>query len=1248
MKKIYRILLITLMIFCVFTNSSCKNKKTTTEADNTTTIKTNTKEYRVEYYFETENGYVLDDTKTKILTGDVDKTVTHPREEFDGYVYESSHKSNVVRGRVKEDGSLVLKAYYSYDYTGRIAFQSDLDKIDLIKGESTKLNVKVLLDNKEVTDGVLYESSYKAVTIDENGMMEGRMRGEAEISVSYKNISKSFVATVYDAFIENEEDWWGIYEHLSYWYKFSNDVVLSESSVEHFTIPESEDQEKVDGFLYNPQFTGVIDGDGHSLTYTGSRLFNWLSGGAIIRNLVINASDGFYWGSTIAYGMSELSLVENVTLNAMFTTQSCFRAVNKDFWIQLGGDNGVYGTGGMFGLIENSTVENCTINLDISRLESGENFGAVCYDAKPNTAIRNCKIITTYENMAVVKVDSGATIITDNTVSLLKECDYTIEHYLENNGVYNKNDELTQHLKGFTDRLVNASPLSINGYAFDTENTLNVLDGKIKEDGSLVLKVYYKKSNVRFESELPSHFDASKGDEYQLEFSIYLENQLVESGYTVTSSDPSILSVDENNKVTVLKSGYAKVVVEYQNATMTFEFDCITGLIKTEEDWWKIFDDLTGYYKLSNDIYLTDNVCNHFGENSYMINHTFSGVLDGDGHTLSYTGNKLFTSVEGTIKNIHLSAGSGYYWGSAIAYFLSDAKLENITLDATIDRYNTYWYAADMFIEAPGSGALAVWVTTTKFKNIVINLMLTDECNLDYYVGVAHSVLNSSFDNVTINCNKEVRVMNEGNTEYDNVTVNNSSKTYKIEYYKDGVKDDSLTQELNGTMGFTVSVTPTTIIGYTFDEDNTNNVLSGTVKEDGSLVLKLYYKTSVTELSTEEDWWSIYSSDISLQGTYILKNDIVLTKTVADQEEYMVNYEFSGEIDGNGYSITYSSNKLFTTFSGTLKNITLNAGNGYYWGSALAYFVSNAKVSDVTVNATFSRNNTYWYAPNVGYIEAPGSGALGVWIENSSFSDLTINVELTGDARKTYYASIGYSVNTSTIDNVVVNSHTNLDSIKIGDSDVSQVVFNLIEDPIEYTLIENEEDFWNIYKDSTSLSGNYKLANDITLTKNTGEGNGYQVNHQFNGIINGDGHTLNYSGARLFNTFSGTLKNITLNAGDGYYWGSALSYFLSNAIIENVTISVNFSRSNTYWYANGYIEAPGSGALAVWADGVTIDGLVINYELSNDATTQYYAAIAYELKNSTLSNITINTKVDLDVIKTGNSDVSQVIINKLD
>ena len=248
MKKIYRILLIALMIFCVFTNSSCKNKKTTTEADNTTTIKTNTKEYRVEYYFETENGYVLDDTKTKILTGDVDKTVTHPREEFDGYVYESSHKSNVIRGRVKEDGSLVLKAYYSYDYTGRITFQSDSDKIDLIKGESTKLNVKVLLDDKEVTDGVFYESSYKAVTIDENGMMEGRMRGEAEISVSYKNISKSFVATVYDAFIENEEDWWGIYEHLSYWYKFSNDIVLSESSVEHFTIPESEDQEKFDGF----------------------------------------------------------------------------------------------------------------------------------------------------------------------------------------------------------------------------------------------------------------------------------------------------------------------------------------------------------------------------------------------------------------------------------------------------------------------------------------------------------------------------------------------------------------------------------------------------------------------------------------------------------------------------------------------------------------------------------------------------------------------------------------------------------------------------------------------------------------------------------------------------------------------------------------------------------------------------------------------------------------------------------------
>ena len=92
---------------------------------------------------------------------------------------------------------------------------------------------------------------------------------------------------------------------------------------------------------------------------------------------------------------------------------------------------------------------------------------------------------------------------------------------------------------------------------------------------------------------------------------------------------------------------------------------------------------------------------------------------------------------------------------------------------------------------------------------------------------------------------------------------------YKVDHYfeqgaENFVRDGSKTQTLTGTTGSTVTATPITVSGYYYDENNANNVTSGTVAADGSLVLKLYY---VGNYYTVEYYFE------TLSGTYESDSD---------------------------------------------------------------------------------------------------------------------------------------------------------------------------------------------------------------------------------------------------------------------------------------------------------------------------------------------------------------------------------------
>ena len=957
--------------------------------------------YKTEYYLEGDDGnYALSAEHGETLTGDVGSTVTIDRKEIEGYVFESSNPNNVVRGTVAADGSLVLKAYYSLDYTGKVTFVSEYEDnvVDILKDSETQLDVKVMVNGEEMTEGVTYESSDPYVSIDENGMMEGRMRGESDITVTYKNVSETYHATVYDAFIDSEEDWWAVYDHLSYWYKFTADVTLTDGGqVEHFTVADDPDttevNEAVNGYEVNHTFTGLIDGGGYTLTWQGSRLFHWLSG-ATIRNITLDASNGFYWGSVIAFAMEANSLIENVTVNAAFNTAVCYRAASPSEWIMCGGGDGVTGNGGMFGDIYNSTVRNCTVKLDISgitdRAPAPENkpmaFGGIAYSAAEGSVIDQCTVICADEAVTgMIEKDVSGTIITDCEVVRPEMAQYKVEYYLD--GAID--DSRTQTLEAEVGETVTVTPAAIAGYAFDEDNENNVLSGTVAADGSLVLKLYYTKSNITFETDTPAAFEMEAGGTQELAVTVKENGAAVSEGVSYASSDEAVVKVSAAGDVTAVKGGTVTVTVSYAGASKEFEVTVWDGYIAEEADWWAIYENettLAGRYKLTADVTLTKVLAGNtedFGENPHTLNHTFSGYLFGDGHTLTYNynsenGSKLFTSFTGTMEDIKLNAGQGFYWGAPIAYFIENATIKDIELTAVFSNVNTYWYG-NGFIEADGSGAFGVQVTGSTFENCVANISFAGAAagNISYYSGVAYILNGCTLNNVTVNSTADIELF--------------------------AVEDSA------GTAEGTNTITDSEVIvddGFTLIED-------------------------------EDDFWAIYTDASSLAGSYRLADDLTLSQSSVEKFGYQTNHTFSGILDGDGHTLTWNVGaengaRLFHSVTGTLQNINFNAGNGFYWGSAISYTMDGATIRNVTLTATFIANETHQSIPGDEYFLAGGSGGLAVWVNRSTVENCTINLTLTGTATADYYGGIAFDITDTNLKDVTVKSATQLSLYKSG------------------------------------------------------------------------------------------------------------------------------------------------------------------------------------------------------------------------
>ena len=152
--------------------------------------------------------------------------------------------------------------------------------------------------------------------------------------------------------------------------------------------------------------------------------------------------------------------------------------------------------------------------------------------------------------------------------------------------------------------------------------------------------------------------------------------------------------------------------------------------IYTIEDLYNVRDDLTANYKLMNDIDLTEatakggdydfygNGWNPIGSNDVYGDGEFSGIFDGNGHTIKgmrinittvpdgtgtmYVG--LFSNISGTVKNfslqseIYIKAEKSSYIGNVAGFCSDNGIISNITVygNIMVNNYYSYIYTGGM------------------------------------------------------------------------------------------------------------------------------------------------------------------------------------------------------------------------------------------------------------------------------------------------------------------------------------------------------------------------------------------------------------------------------------------------------------------------------------------------------------------------------------------------------------------------
>jgi hypothetical protein len=296
---------------------------------------------------------------------------------------------------------------------------------------------------------------------------------------------------------------------------------------------------------------------------------------------------------------------------------------------------------------------------------------------------------------------------------------------------------------------------------------------------------------------------------------------------------------------------------------------------------------------------------------------------------------------------------------------------------------------------------------------------------------------------------------------------------------------------------------------YTFGYDATSNFVTSTIPSLGTgTALDPYIITTRDELSYI-DGSSAY---------FQLDNSIIVNSQSEANDFYLDIATFSGNLDGNGFSIVGLFEPIVATNTGTITNLTIR---GYITdnenGCLLAQYNSGS-ITDIDINSSIGSD-----VDNYGIVQE-NNGYIGQVISNGNDATALSNI-----------AGIAIT-NNSTIENCFVFMTTTemfaLDntngtvSTSIGYNGLSYKGMdnNTLLSIVYFTLLENNFDFTNIYGYEIGTSNSYPTLMEDNLTYKT-DPELYNETKVFNYTYSS---TTSYTKSQIINTIVDTSSGLDI------------------------------------------------------------------------------------------------------------------------
>ena len=428
---------------------------------------------------------------------------------------------------------------------------------------------------------------------------------------------------------------------------------------------------------------------------------------------------------------------------------------------------------------------------------------------------------------------------------------YTVEYYLQNaDGSYNETPDEIKALEGNTDEAVNAEQKTFAHFAFDPEKSIS--SGSIKGDGTLVLKMYYIRDSysINVTVDDAKHGTVSGGGTYAYEAGVTL----------IATSNPGyrFLGWFEN--------GNDQPV--YEENVYTFNASRATAYVAK----WAAREDIA--YTVEH--YL-QNADGSYSEIPYETEE-FNGYTDAEVNAQKKTYdhfelNDEISTVKGHVKNDGTLVLQLYYARKSytVNVTVNDAKCGEVTGGGS------YVYDEEVTLVA---------TTNAGYK----------------FIGW--------FDGDTKVCeDQEYSFKANGDVDYVAKWEARDDITYIVKHYRqkfDGsYGTDADLYEIETLTGITDATVTAITKNYTHFTvvDDSMSIKSGVVTPDGALVLEVYYKRNVYNVSVSVADEGLGSTTGS--NSYAYEDQVTVSATILDR-----GYQFDGWYS-NGIKVSDAQTYVF-------------------------------------------------------------------------------------------------------------------------------------------------------------------------------------------------------------------------------------------------------------------------------------------------------------------------------------------------